>query len=543
MREFEKRTRRAPALLGVQSHKKFGRIAHAFCQHKNYGLAFRLVAELMNTLKNIGLATACVAVSLLLFMWPALYNGQPFIFEDTAAYISAIDAGAQTLGIKSRWSTPIACNFSSGHVPAPSHTARPNPPPQKIVLRGRSIYYGLLLYLGDAIDGWLSVALQALAAMLAIGLTLYECARFRWSGFAAICAGLAIFTPLAFFASFLMPDMFAGIAILTFANIAVFGVTMPGRLLISCILLLSASVLFHTSNLTIVAIMAAIALIYCLIRRRYVPLRAVTAIMLAIIVGFLGEAAFGWITKASIGTEPIRPPFLTARLLADGPGADYLKANCPRAGFAVCKFTVLLPVKRSDDFLWSNKPALGGFMLTDPANKRALGEEQYRFALAVAAYEPLRTLAAVSRDTLDQLGSVNLSEFNRNLFDWDQWRFFRCHLPPSLWAAQQMTLYWRGTMPVEFFSIVDVFAALASLAYIAARYISRSRSGEHMASPSERLTTLLLLGFLVNAFVCGVFSGPHPRYQARVLWLLPFAAVLLYREKTAALIAVNQMRD
>ena len=36
------------------------------------------------------------------------------------------------------------------------------------------------------------------------------------------------------------------------------------------------------------------------------------------------------------------------------------------------------------------------------------------------------------------------------------------------------------------------------------------------------------IGILVNAAVCGILSGPHDRYSARVAWLLPFAALLIF---------------
>jgi hypothetical protein len=32
-----------------------------------------------------------------------------------------------------------------------------------------------------------------------------------------------------------------------------------------------------------------------------------------------------------------------------------------------------------------------------------------------------------------------------------------------------------------------------------------------------------------NALAAGALSGPHPRYQARIAWLLPLVAVLFWR--------------
>ena len=37
---------------------------------------------------------------------------------------------------------------------------------------------------------------------------------------------------------------------------------------------------------------------------------------------------------------------------------------------------------------------------------------------------------------------------------------------------------------------------------------------------------LLLTAVILNAAVCGAISGPFPRYQARIVWLFPAAALL-----------------
>ena len=45
----------------------------------------------------------------------------------------------------------------------------------------------------------------------------------------------------------------------------------------------------------------------------------------------------------------------------------------------------------------------------------------------------------------------------------------------------------------------------------------------------ERSIVLFVLAaLLLNAAICGALSGPHPRYQARVVWLLPLLAGALW---------------
>jgi hypothetical protein len=36
-----------------------------------------------------------------------------------------------------------------------------------------------------------------------------------------------------------------------------------------------------------------------------------------------------------------------------------------------------------------------------------------------------------------------------------------------------------------------------------------------------------LLALIGNAVICGALSNPHDRYQSRLMWLVPFALVLI----------------
>jgi hypothetical protein len=53
----------------------------------------------------------------------------------------------------------------------------------------------------------------------------------------------------------------------------------------------------------------------------------------------------------------------------------------------------------------------------------------------------------------------------------------------------------------------------------------------HKARDARALGLLLalLVGMTGNALAAGALSGPHPRYQARIAFLLPLAAVLFWR--------------
>src|SRR5271165_6043769 len=126
--------------------------------------------------------------SLLLFLalallWPALYNGQPFFFHDTTAYVRGADAGFVKLTRhRTAWTWPDDQDtVSSGQVPDSRGATdtidgqlasrleslpRMNSLKEKVVMAGRSPYYGALLYLGEITGGfWASVFLQGLATL------------------------------------------------------------------------------------------------------------------------------------------------------------------------------------------------------------------------------------------------------------------------------------------------------------------------------------------------------------------------------------------
>jgi hypothetical protein len=47
-------------------------------------------------------------------------------------------------------------------------------------------------------------------------------------------------------------------------------------------------------------------------------------------------------------------------------------------------------------------------------------------------------------------------------------------------------------------------------------------------SPSQRwMVVIVVIGLLANAAVCAIFSGVAPRYQARLVWLVPWLALAI----------------
>lgn len=481
-----------------------------------------------------GLALAAFAAALL---WPAFYNGQPIFFGDTSAYIRGADAGMQAfLHRRSAWS------LSGANAIVPAHgasAAAPVPPADrsgvthgssiadKSVVYGRSPYYGMLLYLGDWAGGlWLSIALQACAVVLSIVLVLRATGMVRsrlllLTG--AACLVLATTAP--FFASFLEPDIFAGVAVLACAALLGGAERLSRGERWAALALLAVCVLAHESHVLIVAVLFGLGVLSRILMRpapraaaRWIGPAALGA---AVLVAATGQLAFALAVRHVVGAAPLRPPYLMARMIEDGPGYRYLRATCPRSGFAVCAYLDRLPLE-SNMFLW-DPSSRGVFSAVSPDVRRRLAAEQTRFVLAVLAYDPADEIDSAVRDVGAQLTMAGLDEFR---YPPVLEQSFAEKIPQVYLRRMVHTAAYRGTMPIGPFSIVTltVFVASAVVALAALVWPAWRRL---LPPRLAAVTAWIVAGVLVNAVVCGVLSGPHNRYAARVAWVVPLAALLI----------------
>ena len=456
------------------------------------------------------------------FIWPAIYNGQPVYFYDTISYVKRTDrAVTALLHHRSHWSSPHQAAASTA--PAPSAAQiRAALAWDKIVTAGRSFFYGVLLYAGDLLGGfWLTVVLQAIAVVAALALLL-EALRLPRVATLPIGVALALLSSLPFYVSFLMPDIFTGVVIAGSAVLLTRTAHLSRGQLAAWWVLLSASALFHDTNLLILGAVLAAAL----------PVRGLTdsgartpgmvVVLLAIMTGVLGQTAFALGIKHSVGAFPVRPPFLTARLIDDGPALRYLRATCPGNGLRVCRFLDQLPVP-ADDFLWPNRTGGGIWSMAPAEDKRRLSSEELRLAGAVLAFDPLGQLSASLRDAGHQLTSIGLWEAS---YREQEKKSLDQRLPPDLLQRLHGSAAYQGRMPIATFEWILIVTFYGSICFVAATLLwGATRRALQPAVIS--VAVWMLVGVVVNAVVCGVISGPHERYSTRVQWLLALAALLI----------------
>jgi hypothetical protein len=467
------------------------------------------------------------AVLLGIMLWPALYNGQPFFYPDTTAYIRTADVGVQSLTHHTTpWSAPAEDkrggqdSTTNQSTKTASSVSSVN---DKTVFAGRSPYYGILLYLGEITGGfWISIALQALAVLVAVAWTLRVLELPTWPHLLWIGIALATMTSASFFASFLMPDVFAALTILGCSVLIGVRRQLSAFDYLFCLLLLTASLTFHDTHPLIAAMLLLLALILNLLTRRWGNWRGLACIGSALLLAGCAQVIFEFAVQRVVGASPLRMPFLMARVIADGPGYRFLRDKCPGVGFEVCNYVDRLPMA-SDEFLWGSNGRPGVFADAPPQVRRELSAEQIPFALAVIAYDPIGQISAALRNIGLQLRDLSLWDFE---YDENAKQVFEIKMPVEHLDPLRRSGAYRHTLPLGFMSGVVFVTFICSGAFSAYMLVSpRLRHG--LTPEVASICAWAIVGILTNATICGALSGPNSRYAIRVAWILPLLALLL----------------
>jgi len=471
-----------------------------------------------------------VMIAALALSWAAALNGQPFVHPDTVGYTRGPDVAVMKL-LGPRFATAWA---KTAEGPAASHAATASGAKagasdnDNEVLGGRSIYYGVLAYLGALTGGfWLTVFVQGLAVAMLVDILLRGLRIASLSAYAGVMALLTLATPAPFFVGFIMPDIWAGVAIGALS--ALFA--LPRRLNRVDMAVLAAmtayAALAHSSITPVLVVMTLAGGAIWLIRRKDRPSPALGLAVgaAAIVIALAGGMAFSAMVKHTVGKPPLNPPFLTARVIADGPGERYVREHCAAQPFAVCAYADRLPLD-VDHFLWGVTPKDGVFQTVTGADRRALADQDARFAVAAARTYPLQQLEASARNAALQTVDTELSDFD---YKPSLRASFATTLPSAPYAAMQRTAAFREVWPVQALWLLQSAVLLASLSAIGWMAAQPRKAGGAQLEPSDAmlLVALIIVGVVANGAVCGVFSTLYGRYQARVVWLLPMAAMLL----------------
>jgi hypothetical protein len=473
---------------------------------------------------------ASVFVGMLILMSTAFLAGRPSVFFDTDGYYLMGENLTQVIK-----SLPDAV-LTGG---ASLHTPVSDDDQIDIAIMGaRSPYYGFLLYLTDKIGGaWLLAAVQAAAGAGMIYLLWRAAAPGApdWSYF-ALTGGLAAGSTLPLFATFIMPDVFAGLAGLGLVLLTAYGDRLGRAGKAAICLLMVASFCFHASHaLTIMAaLIPTAALLWILKAPRRGWLIGGALVLGAVLISIVAEKAYDGAFEMRTGHALGRPPFLMARLLADGPGRDYLAKVCtgPDTPFILCRFKGAA-LTRSDDILWEDKPGLGVFNAIKPPEQLVMEQQEGAFLRGVIASDPLGVAEAAARNWGRQLIKISSHDPLRDpraFLANEYWQTTRLvDLIPDPRACKPLGPGCRPILrptPMKWWHVAVILWRMTRADVLAA-LSDRKQPWSHEATRMTAACIILVLTVVLNAGVCGVLSGAFARYQARIVWLVPMAAGLI----------------
>lgn len=438
---------------------------------------------------------AAIAVLTPLFLYAAAWNGFPLLFFDSGAYVLE--------------------GFARFFVPE------------------RSPVYSLFLAVTQGrADMWFPAWVQSFMTAL----TVVEFARALWPRttlwlLLRVAVGLAVLTSIAWFAGQIEPDCMTAIFVLAMYPLA-FRLKQLGviraALLVAVAGIAIASHPSHLGTSAGLVLCLFLAKLACWVwpdwrnpRFNFVLPAACFALGLGLVVGanhYLTEKTPGIPGKYFVSRSGSF--FLAARLMGDGVVKKTLDDLCPTQPLKLCPYKDNLP-KTADNFLWGEE---------SPFNKigRFYGPKaEYDLIVRHSlTHYPLQSVVPGLWGAVRQYFMVRTGD-GVEPQEWVLGPLFHAFMPKQYKAylkAHQQT----GSIHFPAVNVVHVpvaFLAQLWLAVVAVRAALRRRW--NIAS----LPAFVLLALIGNAMVCGLFSGPHDRYQSRLAWV-PVLVVLLTARQT-----------
>ncbi|HVY14815.1 MAG TPA: hypothetical protein VHB27_06285, partial [Rhodopila sp.] len=417
-----------------------------------------------------------IPAAAILLLWPAIWNRYPIVFADTGTYLS------QAIHRYAGWDRPV--------------------------------FYSLFIFpLHAKLSLWPIVAAQALLAAWVLRCVCRLAApRLAPWAFMVLIVGLAIGTWLPWLVSEVMPDLFTPLLVLALWLLAWQAAQLTGREIVGLSGLATFAIAAQQSSLplSMVLIGAAVAGARSVSRR---PL----ALLLPLVVAIVALCGVNLAAHGRFSVSPFGNVFLLARSLYDGPGMEALRRDCPTSGWRLCAFVDRMP-RSSDAFLWDSDSPLqlaGG-------PKQVSGEANAIIASGLRA-EPAGSARAALRNSADQVtrfaSGDGLEPWPRQVTPVITGDFPPAEATRYTGARQQGGKLSVPSLLAELHKAVAVACAAAGVLLLPGIW-RRRRS-------IAGLLMLVLLALPVNAAITGVFSGPHDRYQARLMWLPVFVVPLV----------------
>lgn len=432
-----------------------------------------------------------LAGSVFVILIPAIQNGYPLLYSDSASYIYSGHAG--------------------------------------IVPVDRPIVYGFIVrHVSMSFSLWIVVFMQAVIFTFLTWLSFKVLNRseraYVYTLITSVLIGL--FTGASNYISQIMPDIFSAYMIWSLSLIFV-SRSLSIRWLLWVLALTSA--LAHYSNiLTISALVIISIVIFLFFQRKERIDRTITIQLIGLlllpwlllpIINYSYQKEFFFNKSSNI--------FFTGRLIESGLLKKYLSEYPEATKYDLYVYRDQLPDKIWQ-FVWNeDSPLYAGGCLEDGwVNCWLDKSDEYGGMIRSALLKPpiLGQFVWISIiDWMKQLTVFDIGHLSKQGDDSP----FKDIIPryfddsPMFERSNQFKedlFFIKESTVQSYFVLLSVLLMLIIIWKSDKRYISR----EHVA-----MTLAIVIGLLVNALVCSMFSGVLNRYQGRIIWLIPMLAIFI----------------
>jgi hypothetical protein len=421
---------------------------------------------------------AAIVVSIVFLLAPAIWNGYPLLEYDTGGYLA-------------RW-------YEGYLVPS------------------RSTVYGIYLHLGERSYFWLNLVFQAVLTLWILQLTLRVLGMARPLRLLAIALVLILTTALPWLASMLLTDIFAGLAVLSLFLLVVHNGKLSTVEKTLLFLYTSFAAATHSATFGVLFGLCVLGWITKPWLRRRLSLIGLVQGSVTLVVGALMLLAANFALSGQLAWTPGGAGVSFGRMMQDGIVARYLNDHCETIKLKLCPYRNQLP-KTADEFLWANDSIFNKLGRFEGMNE----EMEFIATEALKAY-PFWQAEAAAVATADQLVHVGTGEGTNGWIP-HTYGIIERYLPgqkAAMRAAHQQ--HWD----INFAAINYLHIPVALLSMLLVAAIALGALWRRRLDDIELLAITVCVALLGNAFICGVISGPHDRYGARMVWIATFVALI-----------------
>ena len=421
----------------------------------------------------------CIVLGALALMADAFINGFPIVYSDTSTYLAS---GFQL-------ETPF----------------------------DRPITYGLFLrvFSLNGLSTWLVVFAQATITSTLIFLTvklLTGNKRFLKIGLIT-SVFLALFTGLSWTVSQLMPDIFTPIALLCIVLIFS-GEFKRGKMVLLYVLFL-LSVAMHISHI----LLFGLILIAAFIVKRFFFSDIFQTARNSQIAILLALTIIAIVTMGSAISKS-KHVFFMGAMVEHGILQQFLDDKCNTTDYKLCVYRNSLPEK-AYQFVWDEDSPfykIGGWK----ESKQEFNEIIFE-TLTTPKYIGLHIKESL-KATFQQLVLFKIGDGNGSFPEGTQ-----LHSRIHKYFPNELDQYANSRQNQSQLGFLDVFNSLFSAVIILSLIILvflQIRFWNQFNGHFKLVLIVLLTGILLNAWDCGTFANAIDRLGCKMIWLIPFMAIL-----------------